>query len=93
MKPFWASRRSQERKAFRASVRGRAPVSDWKFVRIAGGRGDLAPRVSKALRSLLGEMFRVPADRIYPRNSFQALFDKLRCRDWGVVEFLFCPRG
>ncbi len=56
---------------------------------MAGGGGDLAPRVSKALRSLLGEMFRVPADRIYPADSFEKLFDQLRSRDWDVVEFLF----
>ncbi|MCP3995399.1 MAG: hypothetical protein GY722_10075 [bacterium] len=88
MKPFWTSRRSRERKALRASVRGRAPVSDQKFVSMADGRGDLAPRVAKALRSLIGDINGIPADRIYPRDDFWELFGKLSCRDWDSVEII-----
>ncbi len=89
MRPFWFSRRPRERKAFLASVKDRAPISDRKFVSMAGGRGDLAPRVAKTLRLLLGDIFRVPADRIYPRDNFLELCDKLKCRDWDEIEFIF----
>ncbi|MCP3994782.1 MAG: hypothetical protein GY722_06935 [bacterium] len=89
MKPLWISRRSRERKAFLASVRDRAPVGDRRFVTMAGGRGDLALRVAQILRPLLGNIFRVPADRIYPRDSFQGLSRKLACRDFDVMEFIF----
>ncbi len=54
----------------------------------AGGGGDLARQVARVLRSLAGNTFRVPADRIYPEDTFQELFDESRWIDWDILELI-----
>ncbi|MCP3997310.1 MAG: hypothetical protein GY722_19955 [bacterium] len=45
--------------------------------------------MAKTLRHLLGDILRVPADRIYPRDGFLELCNKLKCRDWDEMELIF----
>ncbi|MEA5472336.1 hypothetical protein [Spirulina sp. 06S082] len=47
----------------------------------------IAPTI-RAYRSMLGELYGIPPEKIYPNDSFRE-FSCLQTRDWGILELIF----
>ncbi|MBD1907593.1 hypothetical protein H6F66_15775 [Trichocoleus sp. FACHB-6] len=65
----------------------RSPMSDEEFMNMVRLPGDLFKKAAKCYRSKLGEMFRVPPEKIYPDDSFSELA-RLGTSDWDILEIV-----
>ena len=66
----------------------RPSISDEEFISRVGLSGETVKQAVKCYRSKLGEIYRIPADKLYPDRSFGELI-RYPNSGWDMLEIIF----
>ncbi len=66
----------------------RSPMSDEEFLTRVRLSGELFKKAVKYYRSRLSEIFRIPAEKIYPDDCFGALFRLPTRSNWELLDII-----